>query len=79
MTVKRYRRKSQHIEALKWTGKNFPEVEYFVKPRVISEEKSSLYGLGFAIFVDEWIIKDKDGGIYAMGDEEFKEEYEDLQ
>ncbi len=82
MTIRRYRRLPTEIEALRWTGNNFPEVEQWCGDHA----KANLLRLRLFVsancaWVDlepgEWIARDRHG-FYPIKDDVFIETYEEV-
>lgn len=66
--IRKYKRKSEIVEAIQYTGDNFVEVEQFVGTQF---NIKSLYPT--VVF-----LKDKTGEVFIMTPSQFKEAYEEV-
>ncbi len=84
----KYRRKSEGIDALQYTGTNIPEIREFVAPSTVAEadaeggrvmlviSPNAIEGVQIPAFPGDWIVKDPPGKNIPFTDRSFLAEYE---
>lgn len=90
----KFRTKPFEIEAVRWTGDNFTEMQRFAKsnfnlieedqrpytddPEADAEIYNSLHSTWVLVLPGQWIIKDSKDSFYPCDDDIFQAKYEQL-
>ena len=77
--MKKYKKKPEHVEALQCDGtwESVSELRKYIGNDIWQTE-TGVYCLGIKILKGQWIVRDEDGDIMILRDDQFKEAYEEV-